>query len=259
MADLSWASDFGSNVGGDLVGGALAFAFGYFARGAVTLQQHRKFESFWGAGCRSGAEKVLVVMGVYHDPRPATGNRYVKTLSTGQAIPLVGGQEVGSVAEGRAASYLSSALAKHRSIPPGVSSDEDVVAQWDGTFLCLGSGDSNEKSRVILDLKENVFCEFWHGNIRSKWDGKTYPIQQNPPRDRALIVKLRNPWMEGHSLVVCAGLAEPGTAGAAYYLARNWQKLHRRYGKSPFGIVLEVDWSSDQTAREIANSPPGHS
>ena len=252
-ADFSWASDFGSNVAGDLVGGALAFVFGYLAHWGLQTQRHRQFDSFWGTECRTG--KAVIVMGVYQDPRPANTNRYVKTYSTGQQILLPGGQEVGSVAEGRAASYVSSALAKHRSDQPVVSSDEDVIKQWDGTFLCLGSGASNEKSQVVLSLASNDFCDFQPAGIRSKWDGKTYGIQRNPPRDKALIVKLANPWTEGHSLIVCAGQAEPGTAGAAYYLARNWKKLQKRYGNTPFGVVLEVDWSSDQTAREIASSP----
>lgn len=256
----SWVPDFSINVAAGVtvaVGGVvLVFILAKVRR----VFRHRAFDAFWGSRAREGGERFCVVTGVYADTRPPAGNRYVKTYSSGQQQLLIGGSEVGSVAEARGAGYLTHAVSEHRHALPVIDSDERLRGPWDGTFVCLGSGYSNEKTLTILNLAENTYCDFafTSGNlpaIRTKWDGSLYPIQQQPLRDRAMIVKMPNPWREGHSLVVCAGLAEPGTSGAAYFLAQNWRQLHGRYGSKPFGVVIEVDSNSDQTARPIAYSP----
>jgi hypothetical protein len=47
---------------------------------------------------------------------------------------------------------------------------------------------------------------------------------------------------------VCAGLGEYGTSGACWYLANRWEELQ---GANEFGIVVEVELGSDESARKI--------
>lgn len=39
---------------------------------------------------------------------------------------------------------------------------------------------------------------------------------------------------------VCAGLGSTGTSGACFYLANNWKKLFKEFGRNEFGLLLKV-------------------
>jgi hypothetical protein len=125
----------------------------------------------------------------------------------------------------------------------------------------MGSSDSNIKSREILELEENEYCDFAVANdgspaIKKEGVEGFFVPSRNPPRDYGLIVKLPNTRYPGHSLIVCAGLGEWGTSGAAFYLSQNWRRLSREHPNRAFGIVVEVIPGSDESAREISEPPP---
>jgi hypothetical protein len=46
--------------------------------------------------------------------------------------------------------------------------------------------------------------------------------------------------------MLCAGLGERGTTGAAWYLANRWRHLLRRVGDRDFVAVIEVQPNTDQ-------------
>lgn len=69
--------------------------------------------------------------------------------------------------------------------------------------------------------------------------------------DKAIILKLVNPYFSGYSLIVCAGLGEWGGSGSAWFLSTHRRMLSRRFGKEPFLIVVSVTPGSDESAREI--------
>ncbi len=247
---LDFLPNLASEAAAALIMAVLIFSLQY----AWRQGHYRTFRRFWGEKARDDKERFCVVTGVYADPRPQNQNRYIKQLAAGPTVQLVGGREVGSQAEARAAGYVAAEIGRYRGPTIEIDTDERLVRSWNGTFICLGSGDSNEKTRDTLNLKENVFCSFAGGGILARWDKTFHQIQRQPPRDKGIILKIPNPHSVGHSLVVCAGLAEPGTAGAAYYLARSWPQLLKRYGSGPFCIVVEVDWNSEQTARPVSFS-----
>ncbi len=67
-------------------------------------------------------------------------------------------------------------------------------------------------------------------------------------------ISLPSQRFRGSFVFVCAGLGDWGTSGAAWYLAANWNDLRSRYGES-FGIVVEVDIGSDESARPVSRKP----
>ena len=52
-----------------------------------------------------------------------------------------------------------------------------------------------------------------------------------------------------------AGLSEVGTAAAAYYLAKSWKRLDRRYRKSPsFFVALECSGNDYRNTRVFSEA-----
>jgi GGDEF domain-containing protein len=51
---------------------------------------------------------------------------------------------------------------------------------------------------------------------------------------------------------MCAGIGEWGTSGAAWYLAKHWRDLAKRFGKGDFAVVLKVTDGADESATAVA-------
>ena len=69
------------------------------------------------------------------------------------------------------------------------------------------------------------------GQIQIKWNKGVFPSEsydQSGPRlnDMAVIVKVRNPWAEQHTLLIVAGIRGVGTWGAAEMLKKWWKELY---------------------------------
>jgi hypothetical protein len=107
---------------------------------------------------------------------------------------------------------------------------------------------TNIKSDDIKKLPENQWLEndmnkyIFKDGWETKFDNKD---------DKGIVLKIENPYSPGHSLVVCSGQKEWGTSGSAWFLAKHWRTLRRRFGKSPFLIVINVSIGSDESAHEI--------
>jgi hypothetical protein len=97
----------------------------------------------------------------------------------------------------------------------------------------------------------NTFLEFVHQQnnvyISAKQTNKRFSITN---KDYGLILKIPNLRFPNHFFFVCAGLGEWGTSGASWYLASKWKDLQKEFGKA-FGVVVEVDVGSDESARRV--------
>lgn len=69
-------------------------------------------------------------------------------------------------------------------------------------------------------------------------------------KDYGMILKIPNLRFPDRFFFVCACLGEWGTSGASWYLATKWRDLLSEF-KEAFGIVVEVDLGSDQSARRV--------
>ena len=214
----------------------------------------RRFASFFGPSAISG-KNVFAVLDPYSHPMPRVGNRYIKKfLGRRPDQPLVGEDDVLGVNAIRVITYVSALFSRFRSdgrsIP--IVMDAEVADQWDGTFLCFGSSDSNIKTLAIESLQQQTFYrfEFDENGLRCiRAGGQVFAIQAR--KDYGVLLRLRNPHHPEHWLFVCAGLGEWGTSGSSYYLTDRWPQLHKQHGKSSFMKVIEVELRSDESAREV--------
>lgn len=116
----------------------------------------------------------------------------------------------------------------------------------EGTVVALGGPGFNSVSKAI-ETACNSPVTFVKGNTEIQLPGKL-PIA-NPAQ--AVVVRL---WSGGRFWFYAAGLSEPGTAAAAYYLARSWKRLDWRYRRSPFYVALEISGNDFRNARVISEA-----
>ena len=112
--------------------------------------------------------------------------------------------------------------------PPAAASIDS-----DGTVVTIGSPAYNPVSGSAEQNCQSAI-RFAPGNVAIQLPGN---ITTNDGR-HCFVVRLR---AGGRLWFYAAGLSEPGTAGAAHYLATSWRRLDRLYRTSPsFFVVLEV-------------------
>lgn len=184
---------------------------------------------------------------------PSNTNRFYKTFPDGHVNAMPGAFErLMGYCSARASSYLSDKLSPYFSRGVVALSDEESAAIWDGTFINLGSSASNIKSNDIKHHEANkLFAEDINGAIELK-NGKSFRMDDK--NDIGMILKIKNPHFENYSVIVCAGLGEWGTSGAAWYLSRHWKKFGLKYLGNDFVVIIKVSKGSDESAREIYSS-----
>ncbi len=188
-------------------------------------------------------------IGIQSPPPTPAGARYYK-LFPDRHFTWIPGPNEGLVPEcsARAAGYLIDALRGIRKISTNTISDTFVGNRWNGTFIALGSSYSNIKTDDIKHLPENPWLLDDAGEFALR-DGNVVRIETR--YDKGLILKLPNPHCYGHSLIICEGLGEWGTSGAAWFLATHWMTLSKRFGQRPFLLILNITTGNDESAREI--------
>lgn len=219
-----------------------------------------KFKRFFGPKAID-SDKVYVVLDPYEHPVSRRQlqqgqNRFVKNfLGRKPNTPLIGEDKILGSCSVRVTKYSSSefALFRQKTNPVKVVLDEEVINNWEGTFICFGSSDSNIKTFDVESLNENNLYSFefdQNGYRCFNINGLQYSINQN--EDVGILFRLKNPYHKDDKLFICAGLGEWGTSGAAYYLFKNWRNLYKRFGsRTNFILVLQVDINADESAREI--------
>ena len=241
----------------NLVAGVIIFVVGVLW--PIIPKSYRKYQirKFWGKG--STGNQFAIVYGALKDSRvvfgqPVPANRFVKYYPNGRAVNLPGpfGNIVGDC-EIRASSYIINSLSSDRKDVIPVIPDEDAFKILDRTIVSFGSPSSNLVSDLILREPRNRYVNFGQTNgmpcINNLVTQKQHVGFQGPsPKDIGLILKIQNERFPNQNLFVCAGLGESGTSGAAWYLARHWRKFRNQ---ADFGIVLEVEIGSDESARII--------
>ncbi len=242
----------------NLFAGILIFLLGLFW--PVIPKSYRKYlvRRFWGKG--DLGQDFVITYGAFLDSRLTQNNpppfRYVKRYHDGRTIQFVGpwGNVVAD-AEVRSISYLINALSSYKERAVTVENDINVFENLDRTIVALGSGSSNQITDIILREPNNGFLEFrQEGNtffiFDKKGGTKFIGFQGTVKKDYGIILKIPNLRFPDRFFFVCAGLGEWGTSGASWYLATKWRDLLSEF-KEAFGIVVEVDLGSDQSARRV--------
>lgn len=214
-----------------------------------------RFRRFLGPHSLSG-DNIYAVLDPYEHPLPRRSqptNRYIKKfMGRKPNQPLIGEDKVLGVNVVRVVSHISATFSIYRGAnnPIPVVTDEQIANQWDGTFICFGSSDSNIKTYDVENLGEQNFYTFDFdpktGGRRFNMGGRSFIGGRY-----GILLRLRNPRHPEHYLFICAGQGEWGTSGAAYYLLHNWKLLYKRHKRKNFCKIIEVDIGSDESAREI--------
>jgi len=259
-------TNFPVNLLAGFISGAAVFIGGIFVglfwRLIPKSRRQYRLRQFWGSGVLS--DRIAIVYGGFRDSRLYQKDppkfRFRKEYADGRWVEFTGPHgNVVADAEIRAASYLISAMSiqSNRIIP--VQLDSEAFADLSRTIVSLGSGSSNQLTELILREPANTFLAF--GQV----DGETYIYDKTtlrefrgfqPPvmKDIGLVLKIPNERFPGNYFFACAGLGEWGTSGAAWFLATKWLDLRAEFD-SGFGIVVEVEPRSDESARRIFAIP----
>jgi len=239
--------------------GILIFLLGLFW--PVIPKSYRQFilRRFWGRGVLG--KDFVVCYGAFLDSRVTEGKgdelRYVKRYHDGRIFKFRGpwGNVVAD-AEIRSASYIINTLSKYRKKAVPVIDDTTAFENLNRTFVSLGSSSSNQTTQLILREPNNEFLDFGQEEntffILDKKSGKRFVGFQEPVRkDYGMVLRIPNLRFPGDLFFVCAGLGEWGTSGAAWYLTAKWLDLKAEFGNAAFGLVVEVELGSDQSARRV--------
>lgn len=197
--------------------------------------------------------QLNITVDTYNDSRPFEPERYIKTFPDQHETKIQGPVDrLTGYCSVRAASYLIDKLSPHFKTGIGALSDEEVAAKWEGTFINLGVSALNIKTDDIKHhMKNTLFKEDIHGIVELKNQMTFNPDNRH---DVGMIFKMKNPHFKNYSLIICAGIGEWGTSGAAWYLSRHWKKLGWRFLNNDFVVILDVLRGSDESASEKYSS-----
>ena len=217
-----------------------------------------RMRQFWGKDLFVG--NFVVCHGTLQVNR-ALPSPFVKLYRDGSVIRISGPSEnVMGDSEIRSVAYLVKELSRGPTKSTvEIKPDNQEFARLSGSVVALGSDGSNEVTRLILQEPNNGFFDFAQDGtevfIRDKKTGTRF-VGFRPPlaKDYGIILKLPNLRFPGSFLFVCAGLGDWGTSGAAWYLASKWNTLRAQF-PGAFGIVVEVDIGSDESARLVFDPP----
>jgi len=215
-----------------------------------------RFGKFFGKAALK-ATSTAVVLDPYEHPQDRSQARYIKRmLGRTPDLPVIGEDLVLGVNSVRNIAYFSRFFTDHTSgrIPIPFQIDSHAVADWNRTYFCIGSPDTNVKTFDVFALPEQRFvtAAYDHNGMRV-WQagGSTFGYEQGS--DKAVLLKLRNPHFPKHWLIVCAGLGEWGSTGAVWYLTAKWRELYSRFRLGNFCMILAVTPGNDESAREVAS------
>lgn len=235
----------------------------------MRLYRRARFARVFGRDGRSGDFHLvfasLDLKPAFDDQGRAVEWPYIKKTADAQAeLGKFRVRRAVSSCETRAAGYLASAMggqsADRGADGPRLISDAEINARYDLSFVSFGGPWSNYKTAQALSNPANRLVSFGVNRTDGTFDrlvaaqsGKVL-AQAVPGRDFGLIIRLRPSQFPERVWLVCAGLGERGTSGAAWYLANRWQDLLNRGGgrDTDFAAIIQVEEESDESAAVLA-------
>lgn len=251
-------NDFFCSLVVNLLAGVIIFIVGIFWPIIPRLKNVYILKRFFGKDIINS--NISIVYGALKDSRFYVNKtvcnpdifkfRAAKIYKTREPILLQGptGNIVGEC-EIRSSSYLINTLSNYRKKPVNIISDTEALSNEKQTIISLGSSSSNELSDYIFHLENNKYFGFTESGdaIKNLKTGNLIKGFQEPEKfDYGIILKLINKASPEHFYMVCAGLGEYGTSGAAWFLSTNF-KDYRNYPE--FGLVVKVKPGLDISAK----------
>jgi len=158
-----------------------------------------------------------------------------------------------SIAEIRAANYLSTLIGKYVKQPVFITSDIQIKDKVNLSFISFGGPGNNHKTNDIIINESNQLIHFDGFRQMTSVTSKKLILDKNVlinNYDYGLILKIRPNQYPNRTWIMCAGFGEWGTSGAAYYLANNWKDIYKWAKNSNFAIIIKVRHGQDESAEK---------
>jgi hypothetical protein len=155
-----------------------------------------------------------------------------------------------SSCELRAAKYISESMGREINQSPLLSSDFEIQGRYNISFISFGGPSSNLKSRDALTNDGNNLIKFGDPTFITYHTHRPV-ITPQPGFDYGLILKIHPTQFPEKTWIICSGIGEWGTSGAAWYLANNWKEIYKYAKGEPFAIVLKVRNLQDESSEPV--------
>lgn len=242
------------NVFGGVVAGLITLVLVALGKKIIFLWNRRKFRRLFGADVLQGPCFHLVYseLGL----RPVNDERgnlithpYVKPGEEDSGAGFSIERPVSSC-EVRAAKYLAEVIGARALRAPTLSSDSELRKRLDISFVSFGGPKSNYKTGDAFGNDGNQLIDFDNEKFSSKKSGR---IVLSPEKafDYGLILKIHPAQFPKRVWLVCAGLGEWGTSGAAWYLANKWKEIHHYAKQKPFALIVRVERDKDESGEPV--------
>lgn len=240
---FAWSALALNTLGGILAG--LSFSLYGWLRRKVTAWQ---FKQVFGPGVSQ--EGFALIYAELALRSPSAQHPYVKPggnpsfgFSMSHPVPI---------SEVRAANYVSAAIGAIVRKSPVLRSDVETQAVLDLDFVAFGGPESNLKTNDCQTNAGNTLAQFQQATNKFERLPGGAPIATfQAGFDYALILKVRPSQFPRRVWLVCAGLGEWGTSGAAWFLANKWNELRARARSGTFAAVIRVRPGQDQSAEIV--------
>jgi hypothetical protein len=132
---------------------------------------------------------------------------------------------------------------------PGAVVDQNTIA-------ISGPGSNYRVGQIFETYSQTFFKIAGDNNDVIRSDGGEIEVRNTKHYDHGILLKLQNQNNKQNVVFVAAGLGEQATAGAGYALWRFRRDLVRRFGRSPFGVVVRVDTRQGYQSAQIIHFAP---
>jgi len=151
----------------------------------------------------------------------------------------------------RSLNYIVESFGRYSRMKPSLIADTKLTDKHDISYCSIG-GRNNLKTKEIEQSRENKFFKF---NLKENAivgiKDSNLKFVNDGHYDYGFIIKIIPESLPNRSWIAIAGLGEWGTSGAAWFLARNWRIIEKKFGKNPFGLVIKVKGQSDELAQLV--------
>lgn len=241
------------NVLGGIIAGLITVGILELYRKLCFLLRRRKFARVFGEDVLEGTNFHLVyaqlgLRKVTNEKGEVVTHPYIKPgeESSGAGFSI---ERAISSCEVRAAKYLAEIIGTKSTQTPILSSDYDVRGRLDISFVSFGGLSSNYKTKDAIQNKGNQLIRL-NANFISAKSRRTVLCREQG-FDYGLILKIHPSQFPKRVWLVCAGIGEWGTSGAAWYLAHKWKEIHDYSKQSPFAIIVRVKPKQDESAEPV--------
>ena len=131
-----------------------------------------------------------------------------------------------------------------------LSSDYELQDRLDISFVAFGGPSSNHKSKDLLINEGNSFLSFGDQTFITRQTNRPL-LRPQFGFEYGLITKIHPSQFQERTWLICAGLGEWGSSGAAWYLAHKWKEIHKFAKNKPFAIIVKVRPGQDESTEPV--------